>query len=191
MNQTIQSTVQAIKQHAAEIHADVNQHYDDKPYSYHLNMVADFAAKFIGFFDEHFHLSIMFGAYFHDSIEDARLTYNDVMKIAKQYMNEYDAHIATEIVYALTNDKGRNRAERAGEKYYKGIRETPFAAYVKLCDRMANFSYSITSGSGMAQKYKAEMDHFINSIVAEGQTDTIFMVPNEMRNYINNLMKQL
>ena len=37
----------------------------------------------------------MFGAYFHDSIEDARLTYNDVHKIALEYMNEDQAIIAT------------------------------------------------------------------------------------------------
>ena len=38
---------------------------------------------------------------------------------------------AAEIVYALTNDKGRTRKERAGEHYYAGIRETPYAPFVK------------------------------------------------------------
>ena len=61
-------------------------------------------------------LPVLFGAYFHDSIEDARLTYNDVMKIAKKLMSDEQAFLATEIVYALTNEKGRNRHERANEK---------------------------------------------------------------------------
>lgn len=63
-------------------------------------------------------LPLIFGAYFHDSIEDARLTYNDVKAIANKYMTSEQSHYATEIVYALTNEKGRNRAERANEKYY-------------------------------------------------------------------------
>ena len=79
---------------------------------------------------------MFFGAYYHDSIEDARLTYNDVIRIAKRWMDDEQALIATEIVYALTNDKGRTRAERAGEKYYQGIRETAFAPFVKLSDRL-------------------------------------------------------
>jgi len=66
---------------------------------------------------------LFFGGYYHDSIEDARLTYNDVMKVARNMMTEEQALMATEIVYALTNEKGRTRAERAGEKYYQGIRE--------------------------------------------------------------------
>lgn len=33
-------------------------------------------------------------------------------KIAKQYMDENQAYIAAEIVYALTNDKGRTVQEK-------------------------------------------------------------------------------
>ena len=40
-------------------------------------------------------------------------------------------------MYALTNEKGRTRAERAGVKYYEGIRAVPYAPMVKLADRMA------------------------------------------------------
>lgn len=184
MNTSIIQTVNEIKRKAAIIHAQVNQHYDLYDYSYHLNMVAGFAQEYIDFFEPVFHLPIMFGAYFHDSIEDARLTYNDVLKIANTFMCEHDAYIATEIVYALTNEKGRNRAERANDKYYKGIRETPFASYVKLCDRMANMSYSKKTESRMYKIYKEEMPHFMESIISNEQTDHIHMIPNEMRNYI-------
>mgnify|MGYP007056209090 CR=1 FL=1 len=85
---------------------------------------------------------LLFGTFYHDSIEDARLTYNDVMSKARCFMNDEQALAATEIVYALTNDKGRTRAERAGEKYYAGIRSTPYAPFVKLCDRMANVAFT-------------------------------------------------
>lgn len=89
-------------------------------------------------------LPLFFGAYYHDSIEDTRLTYNDVVKIAKQWMDDQQALMAAEIVYALTNDKGRTRAERAGEKYYQGIRDTAYAPFMKLADRLANITYSFT-----------------------------------------------
>ena len=111
---------------------------------------------------------LFFGAYFHDSIEDARLSYNDVMRQARQLMTEEQALMGVEIVYALTNDKGRTRAERAGEKYYKGIRETPYAPFVKLCDRLANVTYSCEAdghrGTRMKDVYKGEMHHFLMSI---------------------------
>ena len=90
------------------------------------------------------------------------------MKIARNFLAEEQAYVATEIVYALTNDKGRTRAERAGENYYKGIRETPFAPFVKLCDRMANISFSCSGSDSnslrMKSVYKDEMPHFMQAI---------------------------
>jgi hypothetical protein len=127
-------------------------------------------------------LPLFFGGYYHDSIEDARLTYNDVMKTARGMLTEEQAFLATEIVYALTNDKGRTRAERAGEKYYKGIRETPYAPFVKLCDRLANVTYSCAGVDGsnirMKEVYKSEMPHFLASINPHSQ-DPRFQVPQE------------
>ena len=174
--------LEKIKERAAKIHADVNQTYDGKPYSVHLNKVAEYAMKFsdkvLAKDDDIYPL--MFGAYFHDSIEDARLTYNDVHKIALEYMNEDQAIIATEIVYALTNEKGRNRAERANEKYYEGIRNTPYASYVKLCDRMANMSYSCSTKSRMFKVYLKEFIHFVESINPTIKNDSRFLLPDEM-----------
>ena len=76
------------------------------------------------------------------------------------------ARDAAEIVYALTNDKGRTRAERAGERYYAGIRQTPFAPYLKMCDRLANLRHSTLfyPRQRMAEVYAQEMPHFLESI---------------------------
>jgi hypothetical protein len=127
---------------------------------------------------------LYFGSYFHDSIEDARLTYNDVMKRAKQWMTPEKALMATEMVYALTNDKGRTRAERAGEKYYEGIRQTPYAPFVKLCDRLANVTYSCTvdngkGGSRMREVYKSEMAHFLPALKSDSD-DPRLKIPFEV-----------
>jgi len=159
---------------ACKLHASVNQTYGGTlPYGHHLRMVADAA---MAYGDEVVDreedvLPVIFGAYFHDSIEDARQTYNDVMKRAKRFMADGQALTATEIVYALTNDKGRTRAERAGETYYKGIRATPYAPLIKLCDRYANMTYSFSgtdeSNKRMREVYVREWRHFISSITAQ------------------------
>lgn len=120
--------IENIRQSAHELHRSVNQLYgSNHPYGYHLDMVVDGVRDFghLVCACEDDVIPMFFGGYYHDSIEDARLTYNDVMATARLMMKEEQALMATEIVYALTNDKGRTRAERAGEKYYKGIRETP------------------------------------------------------------------
>ena len=82
----------------------------------------------------------------------------------------------TEIVYALTNEKGRTRAERANDKYYNDICNTPYAPLVKMADRMANMSYSIEKGSTMANVYRKELPHFIEAITKNNKN----LPPKEM-----------
>ena len=175
---SIADTELAIRQRAAKIHEDVNQHYDEHPYFYHLNEVATNVIDFLPMILERQEdiLPVLFAAYFHDSIEDARLTYNDVMKIACVFMTKPQAYMATEIVYALTNEKGRNRAERANEKYYEGIRRTPYAPLVKACDRLANYEYAVRTSSRMVEMYRKEMSEFINHITLD-TVDTRFHIP--------------
>jgi (p)ppGpp synthase/HD superfamily hydrolase len=91
-------------------------------------------------------------AWGHDLIEDCRVSYNDV----KTHLGQE----AADIVYAVTNEKGKNRAERANEKYYQGIRETPGAVFVKLCDRIANVQYSKMTKSRMFEMYSEENPKF-------------------------------
>ena len=178
--------IEEIRQSAHDLHQSVNQTYGEGlPYGYHLDMVAAGAREFghLVCRDENDVLPILFGAYYHDSIEDARLTYNDVMHRARMMMTEEQAHQATEIVYALTNDKGRTRAERAGEAYYRGIRETPYAPFLKLCDRLANITYSCsgedTDNMHMKQVYKDEMPHFLDAINPHS-SDPRFSVPHDV-----------
>ena len=171
---------------AHRVHASVNQTYDKiHPYGLHLDMVADLVCRYghLVCADERDVLPLLFGAYYHDSIEDARLTYNDVTRVARQYMDEKQAYMAAEIVYALTNDKGRTRAERAGERYYRGIRETPYAPFVKLADRLANITYSCTccndANVRMKAVYREELPGFLEAINAHVD-DVRFALPEVM-----------
>jgi (p)ppGpp synthase/HD superfamily hydrolase len=174
------------RQMAHDLHQSVNQTYAGTlPYGFHLDMVVESVRNYghLVCVREEDVLPLFYGAYYHDSIEDARLTYNDVMREARHEMSVEQALMATEIVYALTNDKGRARAERAGEKYYKGIRETPYAPFVKLCDRLANITYSCTGeghkGTRMKEVYKSEMPHFLPAINPHSD-DPRFGVPTEV-----------
>ena len=182
--------IEKIWQAAHELHRSVNQTYGDGlPYGYHLDMVVSGIREFghLVCAREEDVLPMFFGGYYHDSIEDARLTYNDVMHQARLMLSEEQALMATEIAYALTNDKGRTRAERAGERYYQGIRQTPYAPFVKLCDRLANVSYSCAPKPGrsdvdnerMKRVYKQEMGHFLAAINAHSD-DPRLAVPKEV-----------
>ena len=177
--------IEEIRQMAYELHKNVNQTYGTTlPYGYHLDMVANVVRQFghLVCVREADVLPLMFGAFFHDTIEDARQSYNDVKKAALRYLDEEQALIAVEIVYALTNEKGRTRGERAGERYYAGIRQTPYAPFVKLCDRVANVVFSCSqldeSNQRMKELYRREMPHFLSSIQSDNN-DARFAVPSE------------
>ena len=107
--------IEQIRDSAHQIHNNVNQIYgDDLPYGFHLDMVVNGIRNYghLVCAREEDLLPLFFGGYFHDSIEDARLTYNDVMNIARTMLTEEQALMGTEIAYALTNDKGRTRTHR-------------------------------------------------------------------------------
>ena len=178
--------INEIRYDAHALHASVNHAYDRiRPYGFHLDMVVNWVRKYIEevCVSEQDILPIYFAAFYHDSIEDARLSYNDVMKIAQELMDEEQAYLAAEIVYALTNEKGRNRAERANEKYFAGIREIPYAPFVKLADRLANTSYAFSKGTAdslrMSKVYREELPGFLDALKVEG-TDVRFSLPAAM-----------
>lgn len=183
-----------IQASAHALHEHVNQTYDKvHPYGFHLDMVADAVWKF-GYAvcdNEEDIVPLFFGAFYHDSIEDARQTYNDVKRIAGQWMTGRQALMAAEMVYALTNEKGRTRAERADDRYYQGIRETAYAPFLKLADRLANISYSCShsneSNEHMRQVYRSEWPHFLESITSD-KTGLCHTLPKEMIDEIENMI---
>lgn len=154
------------KAFAIKCHEETNHKYDHtKPYSFHLQMVVAFAYKYKHLVPKENWDSIIAGCWTHDLIEDCRVTYNDVKKETSELVAEY--------AYALTNEKGRNREERANDKYYAGIKKLPFATFIKVCDRLANATYSKQQGSDMVKKYSKENAHF-ESRLYEKQYDEMF-----------------
>lgn len=170
--------IEKSKQYACVSHANTNHYYDyDKPYSTHLEMVYNMAKHFISLVNDEDHNDVLAACWTHDIIEDARQTYNDVL--------ENTNRTVAELTYALTNEKGRNRLSRANKEYYEGIRHFENASFIKLCDRIANVTYSKQSKSGMYLKYKKENDHFIASIDTYGLTIMVEYLDNIFNNNTN------
>ncbi len=145
-----------------EQHSSTNHMYDKYiPYEFHLRMVVNVYERFKHLLSNHHGIidnqgNVYLACWGHDTIEDTRVSYNDV----KENLNESVA----DIIYVLTNEKGKSRKERANDKYYEGIRNTPGAVFVKLCDRIANVQYSKMTGSRMFEMYKKENTHFTYSL---------------------------
>ena len=176
-------------------HSDTNHYYDGYiPYKFHLKMTLQVYEDFkhllpknlITLEEEEYpnnwiltditHRVVRMACWGHDLIEDTRTSYNDVnAKLGVQ---------VADIVYAVSNEKGKSRKERANDKYYEGIRETPGAVFVKLCDRIANVQYSKMTKSRMFEMYKKENINFMICLGRVHQNDGPY---EEMYQYLINL----
>jgi (p)ppGpp synthase/HD superfamily hydrolase len=149
-----------MKKHEKEIQWCIDQHTKTNhmyaeylPYEFHLRMVHKVGEQFQHLLPEAVRHLVLLSLWGHDLIEDTRANYNEVVKHLGSFV--------ADIIYALTNEKGRNRKERADERYYKGIRDTDYADYAKVCDRIANVQYSKMTQSSMFKKYKTENIEFM------------------------------
>lgn len=173
-------------------HEKTNHFYDEYlPYEFHLRMVNRVANEFKDLLDDTkdyytgeyqdatitLQTACLLATWGHDLIEDCRVSYNDVKDNLGQE--------AADIVYAVSNEKGKTRKDRANEKYYRGIRETPGAVFVKLCDRIANIQYSKMTKSRMFETYRKEHLEFEKMIGRH--TDYKDLEPMFM--YLENLFK--
>lgn len=150
----IEDVVERARMLGYYMHAQANQKYGTEPYYYHLEMVHEMlVARFMGPLSAAQRIIARAAAYLHDVIEDAGLTYNDVVEVV-------GVEIA-EIAYLLTNLRGRNRHERAPLEYYHGIAGNIIATAVKLADRYANmYNGFVSNKPSMLRKYFKEFPEF-------------------------------
>jgi hypothetical protein len=159
------------KEWAIQCHAKTNHYYDEtlnNTYSFHLKMAVLVGEEFKHLLPEWTDLldgkphvgsipvwqDIVEPALWgHDLTEDTRQNYNAILNRSNVYV--------AEICRAVTNySRGRNRLERMPDWLYKEIVDTPFAVFVKLCDRIANVRYSVMMRSKMLKVYQEEHFHF-------------------------------
>jgi len=189
-----------IKEYAIKCHQDTNHLYDGYlPYQFHLNMVEANAHRFMPLiikkelfrdgklvdwdFDAHkLYHTIISACYCHDVIEDTRQNYSDICAVIQTVVGcgsgcgvpykyqEAIAYQVADLVYAVSNEKGKNRKERENDKYFEGIKNTPYATFVKLCDRLANIQYSKMTAwksDTKLEMYRKEDRHFVEQLYDE------------------------
>lgn len=141
-------------------HRSTNHKYGDENYDFHLQMAVDVFEEFAYLLEDFNEMydHVLLATWGHDLIEDTRNDFNSV--------KEALGPVAANIIYAVTNEKGKNRKERANEKYYIGIRETGGATFVKLCDRIANVGHSLNTNNGLLEMYRKENEAFVKAIDA-------------------------
>lgn len=158
-----------------------NQKYGNNlPYSFHLNCVEKQGLKFKNLLNREELIVVIAGLICHESIEDFRMTYNDILNTCDKlyiedernfkYIEDFGKKVA-DIVYCVTDEKGKNRKERKSDKYYKELSENKLAVFVKLADISANTLFSKLTGSTMYDKYKSEFKYFKEMCYVEEYKD--------------------
>lgn len=139
---------------------EVNQKYDGLPYSFHLKIVEKQFDRFNSLLPQPSVFIANLAIITHDVLEDARLTYNDVIKLVENHFSYSTGVKVAEIVYLVTDFKGRTRAERKPDLFYEELFSNKIALFVKLCDMIANKYYSTMSNSSMKEAYVKEYEKF-------------------------------
>ena len=162
-----------IRKAAISSHHSTNHYYHKQHhlYSYHLGRVVNVFHRFKHLVPESDRATVESGLWFHDGVEDARLTKNDVKKLSNSEV--------ADIAYRLTNMRVENRDERASPEYYRGIREIPYGPLVKACDRTANVEESIAGGN--VSMYRKENDKF----------ESMLRLPNDGLDQIFDYLREI
>lgn len=167
------SIVEIAKQYAIKCHRETNHFRDGIHYDIaHLEPVVKYAEKYSYLVELEERKNFIAAAWLHDTIEDTRQTYNDIKKVT----NEKIANL----VYAVTNEKGKSRKERANEKFYSEMRSERYAVLLKLCDRLANVSYGIENKDGMVNMYVKDHKSFVQETFAPAYLDAFIELENLM-----------
>ena len=138
---------------AISAHNSVYQYYGNCLYSEHLCDTVDNVKEYAHLYpDINLELAICI-MWCHDIIEDARVTYNDVLNVLGKEVADG--------AFALTNNTGKSRKERADPAYYaKILKEGITVQFCKICDRIANMKNGKKLKHKMFDGYKKELDGF-------------------------------
>ena len=187
-----------VRDYAFDKHKNVNQSYGELPYSVHLIETVNNIIKYFGVsLSPEDKIILIASSYCHDLIEDTRTTYNDLVhdlsliKIRTHLSEDYDVNIGkiADVVFDLTNEKGKNRSERENDKYFNEIAKNDLSKIVKLSDRLANIEHSMLlyNLDKMLCYYK-EHENFIKKLRFE---TIIEDKSNSMRNGVLKMLEVL
>ncbi|MDG1949716.1 MAG: hypothetical protein P8J32_02735 [bacterium] len=162
------------------LRAHLMQDWGGWNYQVHLDRVDDVICDF-GFGDK-----TMFGyrrriaAIFHDMIEDCGWTYNDIKDFVNSAVGTTwgAGETVANICYALTDEKGRNRAERKPEKLYDEMAEERDYIVGKNADRIVN-----RERAGMGVTYDKEYPDYRKKLYKPGDCDNMWAYLDELHSF--------
>lgn len=149
-------------EYAEAKHGD--QKYGNLPYSFHLlevhKMVVLLAPSWCVDDEDLVPASIL-----HDILEDTDETFSSLS-------SNFGESVAS-LVFAVSNEEGKNRKER-NQKTYPKIRSFgEKAVFLKLCDRLANASNSLKEDAPIFSMYAKEHDFFKKALYLESDRQEI------------------
>lgn len=139
-------TYEKAKQFATKAHGD--QKYGDFDYTKHLQDVEDVLKEFDQFCTPY----MCAAGWLHDTIEDTDITFDKMV-------DEFGRNLAR-VVFAVSDEPGKNRKERHERTYPKLRAAGRDAICVKLADRIANVRHSLTYNHGLYKMYQKEYVDF-------------------------------
>lgn len=144
------------------IAAHGDQKYGDRPYTHHLDAVAELAVPYGE--------EAVVVAYLHDTVEDTPITLQDIEAA-------FGPKVAA-CVSLLTDQPGANRKERKAKTYAKlaTVRgETELALIVKVADRLANVRACVADRKrGLWEVYQSEHPAFRDAAYREGLCEPLW-----------------
>lgn len=153
------SLVSSAERFAKERHHD-QRYGDDLPYEFHLAHAVHVASRF-GITDP----KMVAAVWLHDVVEDTPTTIAEVESC-------FGAPVAR-LVDAVTDQPGKNRRERHAATYPR-VRAQSGAVGVKLCDRIANVTYSLDYGSPQLGMYVKEHAAFGEALYIAGHYESMW-----------------
>jgi (p)ppGpp synthase/HD superfamily hydrolase len=138
-----------IKIYAQQCYDDANCVYGlQQNYFVHINMVVENLLKYSKVFNlTNDAINTLYAGYTHDLQEDAKQSYNDISKICGKEV--------ADITLAVTDVPAENRLMKHLLTMGKTVRDHR-AIILKMCDMLANATFSRDMGSKMYKKYVAE-----------------------------------
>lgn len=171
------SIVERAERFAKFYHRD--QTYDEFGYDFHLNMVFTNTINYADNIEPENDNIVQAAAWLHDILEDTDCSPDLLRK-------EFGETIF-EIVFALTDPKGGNCAERKAA-VYKKLQPQRLAVYVKLCDRLANVTHGFnTFNREKIDMYIKEHKAFRDALYIEGEYDSLWAAIERILDFVSRL----
>lgn len=128
-------------------HSIRNHRYGPHEYVFHLDATVRVLERF-GIHDQ----ALIAAGYLHDVLEDCE-------EVTREQIEDLFGLRVGALVWAVTDEPGRNRKERKARTYPK-IAATPGAVTIKLADRIANAEYSAFKDQARYKMYQKEQSEF-------------------------------